>query len=155
MCLCERGFFSWSQGILHLWQTNLKSNYLKMTFKLFNFSLSIFVLLSLFSLSWSVSLKAKISEKMHFFASKRKKIRLIFAFFRFKRKWVAHPSSARVKERVGWRWKWPLLVTGWRKGSYQGKSEGRLALKVHDHSLQLAEGKALSFSQWPKGLLPE
>ncbi len=34
-----------------------------MTFKLFNFSLSIFVSLSLFSLSWSVSLKAKISEK--------------------------------------------------------------------------------------------
>jgi hypothetical protein len=46
-----------------------------MTFKLFNFSLSIFVSLSLFSLSRSVSLKAKISEKKTiFFASKRKKI---------------------------------------------------------------------------------
>ncbi len=62
-----------------------------MTFKLFNFSLSIFVSLSLFSLSWSVSLKAKISEKTHFFS--RKKNRLIFAYFRFKRKWAAHPKS--------------------------------------------------------------
>ncbi len=36
--------------------------------------------------------KAKISEKKPiFFASKRKKNRLIFAYFRFKRKWAAHP----------------------------------------------------------------
>jgi hypothetical protein len=55
--LYERGFFSRLQDILNQCQTNLESKYLKMTFKLYNFSLSIFVSLSLFSLSWSVSLK--------------------------------------------------------------------------------------------------
>ena len=68
-----------------------ESKYLKMTFKLFNFSLSIFVSLSLFSLSWSVSLEAKISEKNLFFRFKAKKNRPIFAYFRLKRKWAAHP----------------------------------------------------------------
>ena len=59
-----------------------ESKYLKMTFKLFNFSLSIFVSLSLFSLSWSVSLKAKISEKKHFFSlQSEKKIDLFSLIF--------------------------------------------------------------------------
>ncbi len=78
----SHGHWSQSQGILHLCQNNLESKYLKMTFKLFNFSLSIFVSLSLFSLFWSISLKAKISRKKTiFFASKQKKIGLFSLIF--------------------------------------------------------------------------
>ncbi len=80
--LLLRGFFSQLQDILNKCQTNFESKYLKMTFKLFNFWLSIFVSLSLFSLSWSVSLKAKKSEKTHYFSlQSEKKIGLFSLIF--------------------------------------------------------------------------
>ncbi len=67
-----------------------------MTFKLFNFSLSIFVSLSLFSLSWSFSHKAKISEKKHFFSLRSEKkigvFSLIFALSENERRTLVLPS---------------------------------------------------------------
>ncbi len=83
--------------ILNQCQTNLESKYLKMTFKLFSFLRSIFVSLELFSLSWSVSLKAKISEKKHFFSLRSEKkigvFSLIFALSENERRTLTPPSD--------------------------------------------------------------